>query len=252
MKEVIVENTDSVLSITINRPEKLNSINFPMFEFIHEIFEKAATDSSVRVVHISSQGDVFSAGADLEADANDIEALGEYNPVTKFVQLLTIFKKPIVASVPGMAVGIGTTMLLHCDLVYASDTATFITPFTSLALVPEAGSSFLLSRMAGHQTAAELLLTGAKISADRAKEMGFVTDVVSREALKARAEDVCQTLAKIPPTSMQRSKELMRKHYREPMKEHMEQERTQFIEQLGTDEFKSAWARAFSSRKKRS
>jgi len=252
MKEVIVESNGPVLSVIINRPEKLNSINFPMFEFIHDTIQKAADDDNVRVVYIGSVGKVFSAGADLEADASDIEALGSYNPVTKFVQLMVDFKKPIVAGVPGMAVGIGTTMLFHCDLVYASTSATFLTPFTSLALVPEAGSSYLLPRMAGHQTAAELLLLGSKISAGRAKEMGFVTEVVEPEILNETAIAACIKLASIPPTSMQRSKELMRQHYRKPMKSHMELERNQFIEQLGTDEFKGAWAKAFSSRKKRS
>ncbi len=251
MNEIIVKTDGAVMSLIINRPDKLNAINFEMFEFMHEKVEQAKDDDAIRVVHLSSKGEAFSAGADLAADANNIEALGEYNPVTKFVRLLTRFPKPVVAAVPGMAVGIGTTMLFHCDLVYASSEATFRTPFTSLALVPEAGSSFLLSRMAGHQTAAELLLTGRPISAERAREMGFVTGVLEPEQLDSYTIKICQKMAELPPVSLKRSKELMRQPYREAMINHMESERTQFIEQLDTNEFRNAWAKVMSPKKRK-
>jgi enoyl-CoA hydratase/carnithine racemase len=172
-----------------------------------EALEGAAKDASVRAVAFTSTGETFTAGNDV----NDFLAgLGDDPPVLRFIEALVRSEKPIVAAVHGPAVGIGTTMLLLCDLVYASESALLHAPFVGLGLVPEAGSSLLLPRRVGYAVAAEMVLLGAPIEAARAKELTLVNDIVPASGLRAHALAKAAELAKKPPNALRISRALLR------------------------------------------
>ena len=206
---VLVSQEDAILRIEFNRPEKKNALTPEMYVAIAQALEEADSNSQLRVVLIHGQSDCFTAGADLKGF--EVFQESEETPASVFLAALPRARKPLVAAVAGPAIGIGTTMLLHCDLVYAADNARFSLPFINLAVVPEAGSSMLLPRLAGYQRAAELLMLGEPFGAQRAHEVGIVSRVVSPDDLLAEALGAARKLAQKPPGAMVATKALLKR-----------------------------------------
>ena len=206
---ILVTDSDGLVTIEISRRDKKNAITGDMYRAMSAALGFAREKHHVRVVLIRGQDDLFSAGNDL-GDFLHRKA-GDPSAAIPFLHLLSSFEKPLVAAVAGNAVGIGTTMLLHCDLVYAADNARFQLPFVKLALCPEAGSSLLLPRLAGHQRAAELLLLGEPFDAATAREVGLVNRVVAPGQLMETALVAARKLAGLPAQSLAVTKALMKR-----------------------------------------
>ena len=242
------ESKDRVLCIEIARPEKKNALTQEMYAAMADALAAADGDAKVRVVLIHGARDCFTAGNDLK-DFLNRPPHSETSPTTRFLRGIANFGKPLLAAVNGAAVGIGTTMLLHCDLVYAAPAARFQMPFVPLGLVPEAGSSFLLPYIAGYQRAAELLLLGAPFGADKAREAGFVTEIVPEAELFERARAAALAVAALPPSAVRATKALMRSRYIKRVTEAMDEEGKVFSERLGSPEAREAMTAFFEKRK---
>ena len=184
--EILVHTEAAVMTITINRVEKKNSLTAAMYGSLADALDSAAHDAAVRVVVIQGHELIFSAGNDIN-DFLSVPPDTSDAPVFRFLRLLSTFAKPLVAAVCGPAVGIGTTLLLHCDLVYAGDNAAFSLPFVNLGLCPEAASSLLLPQLMGHQRAAEALLLGEPFTAETALEVGLINRIVPPAAGRSGA-----------------------------------------------------------------
>jgi len=236
--QVVIGRDGAVLSVTLNRPDKKNALTHAMYDAIADALASAAGDPSVRVVLITGTGDAFTSGNDL-GDFLNAPPAGEQSPVLRFLAALSVAEKPVVAAVNGVAVGIGTTMLLHCDLVYAARSATFSVPFVNLALVPEAASSLLLPRRIGHARAAELFLLGGKLDAAQAEAMGLVAAVFDDSRLLDEAMQRARALAAKAPSAVRATKALM-KRGEEPVADRMRAETAQFSHQLESAELKEA------------
>ncbi|MGP8033418.1 MAG: enoyl-CoA hydratase [Steroidobacteraceae bacterium] len=206
---ILASRAGSICELRFNRPEKRNAITFAMYEALARELRAALTDDAVRVVLLSGAGVSFSAGNDL----NDFVSGPEFtpaHPVLEVLRTLATYEKPLVAAVHGATVGIGVTMLLHCDLVVAAHGTQLIMPFVALGLVPEAGSSLLVPRLVGQQRAAELLLLGEPLDAERAERLGLVNRVVEESRLLEEARALAQRLAQQPPESLRATKRLLR------------------------------------------
>jgi len=248
MSEILTEVKDRVLRIEIARPDKKNALTQAMYGAMADALAAAERDSGVRAAMIHGTRDCFTAGNDLK-DFLDRPPRTQETPVFRFISTLPVFGKPLIAAVNGAAVGIGTTMLLHCDLVYAAPGAKFQLPFVSLGLVPEAGSSFLLPYIAGYQRAAELLLLGQPFGADKALAAGFVTEVVPEGELFERARAAALAVAALPPAAVRATKSLMRKRFGARTAEAMEEEGKVFGERLASPEAKEAMTAFLEKRK---
>ena len=252
MSEYIKAAQDgAVMRVGFNRPEKKNAITSEMYGALADALGAAESDSGVRAVLFEAEGDMFTSGNDIADFMSGGATLGDPHntpPVMRFLIALASAEKPLLAAVQGGAVGVGVTMLLHCDLVFASDKATFHTPFVDLALVPEAASSLLLPRLAGQQQAAEMLLAGRKINAARGREFGFVNEVVSPDVLAETAMDAARDIAAKAPTAIRLTKQLM-KPDREAVIAHMKNEGVHFAAQLESAEFREA-GMAFMQKRK--
>jgi enoyl-CoA hydratase/carnithine racemase len=248
---IIVSKNGAIMRLRFNRPDKKNAITVAMYKTLADGLIEADRDREVRAVLFESEGDIYSAGNDIadfmagDPARDDPHATPE---VVRFLEAIATANKPLVAAVQGPAVGVGVTMLLHCDLVYASDKATFHAPFVDLALVPEAASSLLLPRLAGHQRAAEMFLLGRKIDAARACAFGLVNEVVAPDALSATALAAATALSEKAPTALQLSKRLM-KGDRDEILNHMREEGEHFAAQLKSPEFMEAGVAFMQKRK---
>lgn len=242
------ELSDGIRTLRINRPEKKNALNLDMYKTLAEGLREADDDARVRVILIGGCQDSFTSGNDL-ADFIAAPPTDADSPVMQFLSAISAARKPIVAEVAGVAVGIGVTMLLHCDLVYAASSATFQLPFVNLGLCPEGGSSLLLPRIMGHQRAAELLLLGEMFSAEKACSVGIVTAVVPDEELSALARNRALQLAAQPPAAMRLSKSLLKRDYAASLQETIIAEVTQFKTCLKSPEAAEA-LQAFMQRRK--
>ena len=209
MTEVIVERAGPVLEITLNRPEKKNALTGAMYQAVVAGFRTADGDPAIRVVLLTGAGDTFTSGNDIK-DFQARAAINEATHASPFLTALSSLKKPLVAAVNGAAIGVGTTMLAHCDLVIAAQSARFVMPFTSLGLVPEAASSLLFPRLIGHQRASAMLLLGDAIDADTARDWGLVYQVVADAELLTVARSVASRLATLPPEAVRQTKDLMK------------------------------------------
>jgi enoyl-CoA hydratase/carnithine racemase len=227
-----------VLSIVMNRPDKKNALTHAMYAAMAEALERAEQESAIRVSLISGTGDAFTAGNDL-GDFMSAPPQGADAPVFRFLRAISSASKPVVAAVNGLAVGVGTTMLLHCDLVYAARSATFTAPFVNLALVPEAASSLLLPQRIGHAKAAELFLLGARLDAVGAEAAGLVAAVFDDAALLMEATTRAKALAAKAPNAVRLTKALM-KRQPEPVAERMVEEARHFGAQLASPEVREA------------
>ncbi len=235
-----------IARIVLDRPEKKNAIDDAMYEALAAALCRAEADEAVRAVLIEGRGGVFTAGNDL-SDFRRPRPEWRDAPVSRFLAALSEAEKPIVAAVSGPAIGIGTTMLLHCDIVIASTTARFQMPFIDLGLVPEGASSLLLPRLVGHQRAAALLLLGESVDAATMRHYGLVHEVVAPEALEAAAIDLAKRLAAKPPDAMRQSKRLLRRAP-EPVAARLAVEGEAFVARLGSEEAKAAFAAFFARR----
>jgi enoyl-CoA hydratase/carnithine racemase len=246
--EIQIERADGVLSVVLNRPEKKNAITSAMYQEMADAFYEAENDATVRAVLLRANGGAFSAGNDLDDFLND-PPKGLDAPVFQFLRRISACPKPIVAAVPGVAVGIGTTMLLHCDMVYATATTRFSLPFAQLGLCPEAASSLLLPRVAGYQRAAEKLLTGEAFDVNEAMAMGFVNGVIDGNELDAYAFGKAKKLAALPASSLRATKALMKRSQTAEVIARMETEAEQFAQMLTAPEAKEAFQAFFEKRK---
>jgi enoyl-CoA hydratase/carnithine racemase len=240
MNKILTEHEDGVLRIQFNRAEKKNAITAAMYQALAHALRNAERESAVRVVLIHGAPDAFTAGNDLQ-DFLASPPRSNDAPGFQFLRAIHEFPKPLIAAVSGLAVGIGTTMLLHCDLVYCAPGTRFSLPFVNLGLCPEAGSSFLLPRLAGYQKAAELLMLGETFAAETAKEIGLINAIVPAEALVATAMATAKKLAAKPAASLRETKMLMKQGIHEAVKLAMGDEGEAFRERLASPEAKEAF-----------
>jgi enoyl-CoA hydratase/carnithine racemase len=236
--QVITEIKDRVLTITFNRPDKKNALTHAMYTKCVEAMRAAEADETVRAILFTGAGEAFTAGNDL-MDFRDNPPLGADSPVAQFLDCLLSAKKPLVMAVNGVGVGVGLTMLLHADIVYAAEEAVLTAPFVDLALVPEAGSSLLLPARVGHAVAAEMFMLGRRVTAAEALTMGLVSRVFKADELLPAAQQAAEALAKKAPRALMRTKELMRGD-REAVGERMATEGKLFGEQLTSPELVEA------------
>lgn len=236
------------LSIAFNRPQKRNALIPQMYSEINAALDLAANDPEILVVVLSGKGDGFTAGNDL-GDFAASPNISPDAPVSQFLQRLARFEKILIAAVHGAAVGVGTTMLLHCDLVIAASNAKFALPFVNLALVPEAASSLLLPARIGHQRAAELLLLGEPFTAAVALEMGLINRVVALEALADTTAELVAKLTAKAPSALLATKRLLKSTATTTPLERIAEENVAFAAQLRSPELKAAIAAFFQSRK---
>src|SRR5215472_13404522 len=209
MTDIVAERSNGILRVELNRPERKNALTGAMYTRLAEIFNEASEDEETSVVLWHSAGDAFSSGNDVGDFLKNPPGPGNF-PQAQLMDAFIRFEKPIVAAVQGAAVGSGTTMLTHCDLVYAGESAKFQLPFINLALVPEFGSSYSLPSRIGYLPAAELYLLGQPFGAARAAELGIVTRVVPDEQLFATAMETAQKLAAKPSGALRDSKRLLK------------------------------------------
>ena len=208
-KVLRIEDDGAVRLLTLDRPDARNAFNKELYDGVRVALEEAAADDSVTVGVITGAGDIFSAGQDLKALANLKDSPEEGLAFDPFVRTLAAFDKPLIAAVNGAAVGVGTTMLLHCDLVLAADTARFKLPFVALGLIPEAGSSLLLPAVIGPQAAAHLLLTGDWMEAEEAVARGLAWKRCAPEELLEEALGLARRIAEAPLDAVRNSKRLL-------------------------------------------
>lgn len=246
MAEILTVLEDQVLSISFNRPEKMNAITRGMYAQLAQALNSADQDFGIRAVILTSEGGSFTSGNDI-SDFLEHPPTSEDSTVAAFLAAIHNFTKPLIAAVKGNAVGVGTTLLLHCDLVVAANDSKFSLPFTSLGLVPEAGSSFLLPRLVGYQRAAELFLTGEAFDASYARELGIV-NYLSNDPYQ-KAHELAMKIAKQPPQAVINTKALMKAQVHDSVAAVMKAEFEIFSLALQSEEARSAF-KQFLSRKR--
>lgn len=246
-EHILVDKAQGIISIRFSRPEKKNALSQAMYAAIADAFAQAESDDAVRVILLAGTDDCFTSGNDLLDFLNNPPS-GEDSPVARFLNAISQARKPVVAAVEGVAVGVGTTMLLHCDLVYAGESARLQLPFVNLALVPEAGSSRLLPDMLGHRRAAELLMLGEMFDARRAIELGIVNAVCPDTTSYDYARERALALAAKPPEAVRLTKELMKQGSQEAVREQMRAEMSIFRARLSSPEAQEAM-QAFMERR---
>jgi enoyl-CoA hydratase/carnithine racemase len=246
--DIVTEHTGSILRVMFSRPTKRNAMTSAMYVALAGIFNEAANDESTRVVLWHGAGDSFSAGNDIEDFLKNPPGPGE-SPQARLMNALVNFDKPVVVAVQGAAIGGGTTMLTHCDFIYAGESAKFQMPFINLAVVPEFGSSCSVPARIGHLRAAELILLGSPFDARRAAELGLVTQVVSDQTLLSTATATAQKLAAKPASALQASKRLMKQPFREQIKAAMKAENEEFSAQVRSEDAKEAFTAFLEKRK---
>lgn len=245
--DILTSKAGGILDIAFNRVDKKNAITAAMYQALAEALEDAQDDSAVRVIVLAGKPEVFTAGNDLK-DFLDNPPVSDAHPTLRFMRALRAADKPVLAAVAGAAIGIGTTMLLHCDMVYAADDAYFSLPFSQLGLCPEFGSSLLLPHIAGYQRAAEKLLLGEPFTAAEAHAMGLVNQVLAPDQLQPFVHAQAAKLAALPAGSLRATKRLL-KGGQEALDASMANEMQQFGRMLGAPEAKEAFTAFFERRK---
>ncbi|SNS21374.1 Enoyl-CoA hydratase [Noviherbaspirillum humi] len=247
--DILSSRNGGIATIEFNRPAKKNAITASMYQLLADAVTEAERDSAVRVLVITGKPEIFTAGNDLEDFLNNPPTIGGDSSVGRFMRALSGCTKPVVAAVSGAAIGIGTTLLMHCDLVYAAENAKFSMPFTQLGLCPEFASSLLFPQIVGYPRAAEKLMLGEAFGAREAYEMGFVSRVLPAEELPSFAQAQAARLAALPASSLRATKRLMRGAVREAIDARMDQESAHFAQMLGAPEAKEAFQAFFEKRK---
>jgi enoyl-CoA hydratase/carnithine racemase len=249
-EHVRVGKTGGVLAITLARPERRNAITVEMYAALADAIAGAWEDGETRLITIRGEGQDFAAGNDL-ADFLEAAPRSEEIPVWRLLRALAECELPMVAAVHGNCVGIGTTMLLHCDLVIADDSARFSMPFVDLGLVPEAASSLLLPRLAGRRRAARYLLLAEPFAVDEALAIGLVSHRAAAGALDAKLDEIVTALLAKPPEALRLTQKLLRSGTQDGILERMKLESTMFAERLASAEVKEAIAAFFAKKSQR-
>jgi enoyl-CoA hydratase/carnithine racemase len=231
-QDILKHREGGVLTLTFNRVERKNSINVAMYDALATALEQTATDTETRTVVLQGHETVFSAGNDIE-DFLKNKPAGQDSPVFRFLRAIAVYPQPLVAAVCGPAVGVGTTLLFHCDLVYAGDNAAFSMPFVNLGLCPEAASSLLVPRMLGYHRAAEALMLGEPFFAEAALEVGLANRVVPPSECNALARTQALKLAAKPLSSLVTTKQLMKGDSQQSVLQKMQEEGAHFGRMLG-------------------
>lgn len=247
MSQVLTQKESGVLEVALNRPEKKNALTQGMYSGMGQALQGAKSDPEIKAVLFYGNGGNFTSGNDL-MDFIQNPPDSPDTPVMQFIHETLEFEKPIVVAVQGYAVGLGTTFLLHADLVYAAESARFQLPFVNLGLVPEFGATFLLPRMLGNVRASELLLLGEFFGPDQAKETGLVNAVCPDSEVLTQAREKARMLASKPASSVRATKKLLHAPYQELLFQAVAAEGIAFAEQLASPEFAEA-AQAFFKRK---
>lgn len=251
--DIVCSKSEGILTLEFNRLERKNAITGAMYQTLADALVAAETDDEVRAILICGKREIFTAGNDLDDFMKTARpkdgSLDHDRPVFQFMRALYGSSKPVVAAVSGPAIGIGTTLLMHCDLVYAADNASFSMPFTQLGLCPEFGSSLLLTQLAGYPRAAEKLMLGEAFPASEALEMGLVSKVVPLYELMTFAQGQAAKLVALPASSIRATKRLMKQSRMEPMKAAIADENKLFSAMLGGAEAKEAFTAFFEKRK---
>jgi enoyl-CoA hydratase/carnithine racemase len=247
-EHVRVEREAGVLSITLARPDRRNAITVAMYAALADAIESAAEDADVRLITLQGEGQDFAAGNDLADFLEAAPRLDEEIPVWRLLRALATCEVPLLAAVQGNCVGIGTTMLLHCDLVVADETARFSMPFVDLGLVPEAASSLLFPRLAGRRRAARYLLLAETFGAEEAMTIGLVSHRAATGQVTDRLQGIVQSLLAKPPEALRQTQRLLRRGAREEVLERMKLESSLFAERLASAEVKDAISAFFAKR----
>ncbi len=242
-----VARDGAVLALGLHRPEKRNALTQEMYAALHAAFAEGERDAAVRVILFHGGEDAFTAGNDL-AEFLERPPADDDAPVFRFLHAVSTAAKPLVAAVNGPAVGIGTTLLLHCELVFAGDNARFQTPFAALGLVPEFAASYLAPLVAGYRRAAEWLLLGEPFDAQAAREAGLVTRILPPQRTLEAARDAARRLAALPPSSVQATKALLKAPHRAAIAAQLAAESAAFRTMLGAPAAREALA-AFLARR---
>jgi len=248
MSDVVTERSGSILRVQLNRPAKKNAMTSAMYVTIADSLNAAANDDDIRVVLWHGAGDSFCAGNDVEDFMRNPPGPGE-SPQAHLIGALINFEKPLVAAVHGAAIGGGTTMLTHCDFVYAGESAKFQMPFINLALVPEFGASYSIPARIGYLRAAELIELGLPFDAQRARELGLVTRVVPDQELLATATETAQKLAEKPASALQACKRLMRQPVRAQLAQAAKLENEEFSVRVRSADAKEAFTAFIEKRR---
>ncbi|SYZ71869.1 Enoyl-CoA hydratase/isomerase [Candidatus Zixiibacteriota bacterium] len=239
--------SDHILRIIMNRPEKKNALTVAMYSKMTEFLSQAEIDENVRIILIGGAGGSFTSGNDLK-DFLENPPRDKSSPVFAFMNAISQMEKPVIAAVEGLAVGIGTTMLLHCDLVYAGKNSKFLLPFVNLGLCPEAGSSFLLPPLVGARNATELLFLGEPFSAERAKELGLINGILEDSEVLKYAEQQARKLALKSQTSIRLTKAMLKRKYGQIIKDTISEEAELLMKRLASPEAAEAFAAFFEHR----
>lgn len=240
MSEILTERSEGILRVTLNRPAKKNAMTSAMYDALADVLNEAAKDDRIRVVVWDGAGDSFTAGNDVEDFLKNPPGPGE-SPQARLTDALINFDKPLVAAVHGAAVGGGTTMLTHCDFVYAGESAKFRLPFINLGLVPEFGSSYSIPARIGHLRAAELFLLGQPFDARRAEELGLVTRVVPDRELLAAATETARKLAEKPAGALLACKRLLKQSSRGQVEQAVRAEAEEFTSRVRSAEVREVF-----------
>ena len=248
MSDILTDLTDGVMTITFNRPDKKNSITRAMYATMADALAQAGEQDAIRVVVFQGHEAIYSAGNDI-ADFLERPPTTAESPVYRFLFGIASFPKPVIAAVCGPAVGIGTTMLMHCDLVYAGDNAAFSLPFVNLGLCPEAASSLLVPQMLGYHRAAEALLLGEPFMAEAALEVGLVNRIVSPTEANNLAQSQARKLAAKPISSLVETKRLMKKGQAQLVRQQITEEGESFSRMLGEPAAREAFTAFMEKRR---
>ena len=238
MAEILREVDGPILTLTLNRPEKQNAITREMYQTLAEALAEANGDFAIRAVIITSSSQHFTSGNDL-FDFLNAPPLEPGSPVMNFLEQIHNFSKPLIAAISGNAVGIGTTMLFHCDVVVASPTTRFSMPFVNLGLVPEAGSSLLFPRLVGYQRAAKVFLTGESFNSEFALEVGLIAEISETPLASARL--IAEKIATQPPSAIIQTKALLKSELHDKVTAVMRAEGELFQMALQSDEAREAF-----------
>jgi enoyl-CoA hydratase/carnithine racemase len=247
MSEILTTQEERVLTLSFNRPEKMNALTRSMYAGLTQGLNDAAGDFGIRAVVLTAEGDHFTAGNDIMDFMNN-PPTSDDSEVAQFLAALLNFPKPLLAAVSGNAVGVGTTMLLHCDVVVAGLNANFSMPFASLGLVPEAGSSYLFPQLVGYQRAARIFMTGESFNADAAIEMGLV--VAKDSDPRAHVMKIAQHIAEQPPQAIINTKALLKAKNHDAVAAIMKAEFEIFSMALQSDEAMEAFMKFMSKKGK--
>ncbi|MBC3870576.1 enoyl-CoA hydratase [Undibacterium oligocarboniphilum] len=250
--DILTHKENGILTISFNRPEKKNAITQAMYQAMADALRAAENDTAVRAILLTGKPEIFTAGNDLEDFMKNAGGLANPDavpPVYQFMRALNEAEKPVIAAVSGAAVGIGTTLLMHCDLIYLADNARLSMPFTQLGLCPEFASSMIFQQIVGYQRAAEKLMLGEAFSAQEAYDMGFVNKVLPLDELLPYAQQVATKLVTLPAASIRVTKRLMKANRPAAVSDKMLEENQHFSVMLNAPEAKEAFMAFFQKRK---